>query len=748
MNGHEDTFASRLKRALEALAPEGRLERVLAIHCGEASKAQVETLASRRKRGVLTLLLATAIKQEPAKDSLKKIAAARGILLESFDKSGFLRERIFSAVDATRAANATLAGDKALAQEDLLWLRTALADAFEKRIIRARTVQTRLRCAIANLPYINHPGRMELPSFPPSEALVVCGAGPSLTSHLPLLKEAQGRVVVVCAGRALKSLLDAGITPDYVVDIEQNAQQYWPRGVKLPSVLVAHESISPVVAESFSKFIWTDSGANPLRAFLSACAVQLPSIPANGPVASIAAGFAIACGARSIALCGYDFALAPDGTAYADGKGSLDKGAAQGVMVASVAGGQVETLPHFETMRRDLESSLDILRKAGLAFEILNCSPFGAHIAGTLPMPFASFLQRRAQCAKTPCEPVMAPFSTGLEKAALDELEKAAAALAALDRLVKHAKALVEAFAQENPSRESTMDLERGLERLFADELATRTQPGGSELSNNAFEQARLLAEQWPKTPHVNELFAKRAFCSGLLDQCVLHDGFLKDAVAELRKISDPARAYEPAPDVHRHPALKRFATERLLRSNKELSLRLAHSRTEGAPAGFELFHKLLSPPIVLSMPLADGGTLRLADVPSYKDQIEAGAAKFLKDSAFDQARDAIVLFAHVNWGLATELAFRRQACHLIVVYPWFQLLNYMSETCEFLGLLPEDSLVVCPSPECPGWLETLKAKLAAWRPYAKRIMLLENEATAELPELQEIRAALKSALG
>ena len=743
----EDSFSARLGQAIKAIGGPARPPaRTLVLHIGEADKARVEAVASKTPEGALLLYLATK-GSASISPGFKREFAGRGILVEDFEMSGFLRERIFASIESIHGVGARLSAEKELPKETVQWIQTVLADGFEKRNDRMRTLQTRIRCAIANFHCIIGAGRLELPSFDPSVPVIICGAGPSIKGQLDYLREIQGNAVLISAGRAVKMLSEAGISPDYVVDIEQKAQLYWPEGLRFSGVLVAHESIAPVVSKSFGKFIWTDCGMNPLRGLLASCGVFLPSIPAHGPVASIMLGFALACGARRIGLCGYDLSLAPDGKAYADGRGAMDKDSAKGMKVPSVAGGTIDTLHQFEAMRRDVQSTIDILRKTGLLFEIYNCSPWGAVISGTMPMTLKGFAETFAKSPKSTVD-VFAPIGEKSDEALTKALSAATKAQDSIASLTKNVAKILAALSSPAPDFSAVQELERKMGGLFKDELSSRSGPSGSELSAGAFEQARLISEQWPRRRPANELDARRSFCKMLLRQSFLHENFLKDSIQEIRHIIKArAEGHEVQVDVHIHPALREHAIRLIGEANQELATRLRHMPSGGRPEGFDIFHMLLSPPIVLSMTDSSGSVLRLADASSYTEQIQAAATSLLKDSAFDPAQDAIILLGHVNWGLASEIAFRNPGARMLVVYPWIELISHMADTCEFMGLLPEDALLVCPSEECQDWRKVLEARITLWKGSVRRILLFENEAVAQLPESRLVKDVIKAML-
>lgn len=61
---------------------------------------------------------------------------------------------------------------------------------------------------------------------PDDAVAIVCGAGPSLDVLLPVLHECRERVVVISCGTALSALANAGIDPDFHVEIERTAATY------------------------------------------------------------------------------------------------------------------------------------------------------------------------------------------------------------------------------------------------------------------------------------------------------------------------------------------------------------------------------------------------------------------------------------------------------------------------------------------------------------------------------------------
>lgn len=83
---------------------------------------------------------------------------------------------------------------------------------------------------------------------------IVVSAGPSLELELPLLREIQNKVLLVCVDAAFKTLLRNGITPHIVVAMERDDHSVpFFRGLEAPlrSVLVANATVKKAIFDSY-----------------------------------------------------------------------------------------------------------------------------------------------------------------------------------------------------------------------------------------------------------------------------------------------------------------------------------------------------------------------------------------------------------------------------------------------------------------------------------------------------------------
>ncbi len=743
-------FNARLSAAFKAALPPPGGPKTLLLQYGKASAADFATALSRLPQGAFLLYLRPPCGAEE-RESLEKAAEGRGALVEELSPCGLLRERLFALMDLLKPGDVKLSVDASLApgSEKLLeWLRMAMGDAFEKNNITLRTIQIRMRCALANLQRIAGEGRLSLPSIDPSTPVLICGAGPSISGQLDAIAKLQGRAVSICAGRSAKTLCDAGIKPDFVVDIEQVSHLYWPEDLRLECPLAAHEAVSPAAAKSFERFVWIDSGRSPVAKFLSECGVELPRVGAVGPVACIMIGFAVACGARRIGLCGFDLSISGSGKSYADGLGSLDlESPGSALEVPGVRGGTVRTLQQFEFMRRDVESAIDkLLSSTEGSLSVFNCCPSGAAIAGTQPLSLEEFassfppeklvLNRPAPKAVRYRESLAAAGS-GVDRC-----------LSALDGVFKGVSRICAELEGARPGPAQLASLEKSLFAAFKEEQETRASGPWTEFSIAAFEQARLLMEQGPRPRACSQLDAKRLHFLRVRTQCLLHAELLQDLRSDLRELSRAQEeGREPAIDPLVHPGLRRHFLRRLAVLNPALAEALAKTPQEAAPEGFETMPKLLSPPIVLSMKLPDSSTLKLAAATDYAEETKASVSNFISQGGFDPGSCAVLFLGHVNWGVVSEMAFRHPSLQGAVVFPWLKLLSHMAGSCEFLGLIPEDAPLLCPV-EGADWLAPLDRKMAEWKAQGRRLLLFGDARTAQLKEVSSAKEEIFKRFG
>ncbi len=138
---------------------------------------------------------------------------------------------------------------------------------------------------------------------------LVAAAGPSLDEVLPLLPELRERAVLVCVDTALRSLLRAGIQPDFVVVVDP---QYWnarhlDRCEAPGAVLVTEGAAWPSVFRLPFAAVRLCSSLYPLGTFAETrSGGPKGRLGAGGSVATTAWDFARVLGCRPVYMAGLD----------------------------------------------------------------------------------------------------------------------------------------------------------------------------------------------------------------------------------------------------------------------------------------------------------------------------------------------------------------------------------------------------------------------------------------------------------
>ncbi len=164
---------------------------------------------------------------------------------------------------------------------------------------------------IRNLPCLS--GAAVLPAL--HGAVVVCGAGPSLSASVPLLRDERRGLTILAVDTALPSLVQSGVTPDFVIAIEgqlANLYDFLPVGGR-DYTLVADLSSAPSVIELHdpARVVWVSSRFADLGLLdrIAAAGLPLRTIPPLGSVGVAAAEIAFSLTDGPVLFAGLDFAF-------------------------------------------------------------------------------------------------------------------------------------------------------------------------------------------------------------------------------------------------------------------------------------------------------------------------------------------------------------------------------------------------------------------------------------------------------
>ncbi|MEZ4483729.1 MAG: 6-hydroxymethylpterin diphosphokinase MptE-like protein [Syntrophotaleaceae bacterium] len=194
------------------------------------------------------------------------------------------------------------------------------------------------------------------------QTMVVAAAGPTLSDHYDWLA-APGRPPLVAVDATLKPLLQAGISPDFVVSIDAYQDLYRLFYKDVISLLPNHIPLiyfPTVASEVLAKWPGPRFAAYPTTITYRQMYDQLPKAKlfSSGSVLHPAVDLALQMGAQKVILAGADLSY-PNGRSHVFGCGTHVPSAGTGRhWVLNGHGEKVSTTPNMRGYLRDLEDYL------------------------------------------------------------------------------------------------------------------------------------------------------------------------------------------------------------------------------------------------------------------------------------------------------------------------------------------------------------------------------------------------------
>lgn len=228
--------------------------------------------------------------------------------------------------------------------------------------------------------------------------IVVAASGPSLSKQLSLLKEYRKRIILICAGSTINSLLNAGIQPDYVVSIDggiNNFQHF--ENIKLDySELIYSPLVHYKVRNQFTSTCYSFVPyVRPSISIILKKKIQkeLPIINGGGSVAHYALSIAKYMTSGPICMIGQDLAYTNNQTHSNGNKNNKLIENSNVILVDGYFNDKVKTDISFKGMIQTFEEMNNFHPHENYIF---NCTEGGAKINGYLQKSFQDFLDQYA----------------------------------------------------------------------------------------------------------------------------------------------------------------------------------------------------------------------------------------------------------------------------------------------------------------------------------------------------------------
>jgi hypothetical protein len=172
--------------------------------------------------------------------------------------------------------------------------------------------------------YATTPSVSQLKDAYKGKPAIIVSAGPSLRKNEHLLKDADGRAVIIAVQTILQPLLDMGIEPQFVTsldyhDISTRYYEKLPRDLK--TQLVAEAKASPRIFDAFPGPVWTLGNAyadSLLREMTGRGGLEKGRLSSGATVAHLAFYLAEHLGCDPLIFVGQDLGFS-DGLAYSPG---------------------------------------------------------------------------------------------------------------------------------------------------------------------------------------------------------------------------------------------------------------------------------------------------------------------------------------------------------------------------------------------------------------------------------------------
>ena len=257
-----------------------------------------------------------------------------------------------------------------------------------KQSSRGRLVY--LRNSIVNLPMILSKNSVQAELSSTEIPAIICSAGPSLKDNLASLKKYEQNLIVICIGRTAPALMEFGIPPDFIVEVDPTDYSWKKHSLKPNCPLVATVSVSPDVAKKFSRLIWGYGDSQAFNRKLQELNTNLFPLHTSRTVTVSAIDFAIKIGCTNIALIGNDLCMNNE-LKYHIGDTEAQKNTSSMFEVEGNNGKKVMTTKGFNALKKAIEAYISSAKDKCENIRFFNCTENGAVIKHTEFLKFSTF---------------------------------------------------------------------------------------------------------------------------------------------------------------------------------------------------------------------------------------------------------------------------------------------------------------------------------------------------------------------
>ena len=607
-------------------------------------------------------------------------------------------------------------------------IKNSVNDFLSNLLCESRSSLMHLRCSIHNLPLIMSNGIYSIKGNGKMPHAIICGAGPSLLKQFDILKKYKGKILIIASGHAYAALHNAGIEPDFVVEMDSESHLNWRRhNIKPACPLVAMPILAPETARRFEKIIWASEPHSSFSGFLREAGINLEPLSLSRSVIITAIDFAVKAACPGIALIGNDLCMSESGNAHVKASVFDDEEPQTLIEIEGNEGEKVFTVPGFEGIREVLQAYLLSVKQQKNAPEIFNCTEGGAHIENCGRLSLRSFVESAspASCDLSFPEKEIkntVPYITGVR-------DDFAEYLNVLERLLSLSRQLSSAL--NNPAAETSQiaSLRTELKETARHETEIKNRKTLKDLITVAAEQADAILSRGGtnstrEAAVMLEEFEKR--------HELIHD-LCNDIKSDFDFILDENIKNEGP---YSFKSFRKFTLSFIEKNNKEFADFL-HAHDKQLPERFKLLTNQLYLPFV-RIEREDKSLFRLNSFISMESSAAAEVNDFIKESGFDIKRNAVVFFAPGNWAHVVEFAKMYPDADFLVVDPWPELFSAIINQASFMHYLPEKTLMIGMRDDLKNWKRIYHGAVREWKRQGREILFFRHPRTWQLAEIQE----------
>ena len=591
-------------------------------------------------------------------------------------------------------------------------LQKAVRDSLENLQQERSRGLVRLRCSVHNLPSIIGNSDVHLNMGIEQRQAVICGAGPSLLTQLEALKKIGNKALLIATGHAFATLIEAGIDPDMVVEVDSYAERNWPEIIRTKAVLAACTEVSPSITRHFEKIVWCAGSAPAFTTGLEQWGITLFQPQMAKSVTVPAIDIAIRLGCTEIALVGQDLCVSSSGVSHADGMRGHEADIT--VELPGNDGGHVKSTPNFQSLRDALQEFLVVVNQTAGNVSVLNCTEGGALIDGTERQSFNEFcsnLTESPQIMSAVVKKEQEPF----DPAKLETLERLIREYMMVCKNIWDSCKKLQRLLEDQPvDMQKVRMQQRVLQQLVTNEDKKRKHPELGIWLNAPIQHVDHILKETPGVT-TSEADARKQIRFLQIRFAFIHDlceDIRQSVVYASKGLQGESPDFEVSPFVFR--SFRRRAITMLSDMNPELSEYLRKNDHLHPDKHFDVrWVNQFLPYIEYKR---DGDTIvPLSGFITMFDEAETAVQQFVEQNRYDNHKHGVVFVGAGNWTVIAEFARLFPDARVIVLDPWLELFSTMIDRGCFLHLLPPESVVIMADSRLPGWQNVYTQSLKRW---------------------------------